>query len=228
MFDRSDIELELEGVQIKKIYEEANLVMDLHTTLTSARGNYFRRTLLHNLSSGVSKDELKLLSEESNLEEYVRHLNKLMKFKLVRAPSDGDDKYIRTELGERSVNAIRGLERGIGENMAKKIFEASLGPISLRAFLRIYGQKKDFEFTLKEGKYSVLEVAKLFAFIRRGIDRVSAMDKLDDAGLFEFRDDEFIYFEPRKAREFYRYLCVLYSVIEEASMKAPVSDVDAI
>lgn len=210
----------LEGVKIKNLFEYAESVAELHTTLTSDRGNYFRMKLLHRLSSWLDETELKRLSEEETLEECVRHLNKLMRFKLVRPlQTYGKKLYIRTELGERAVNAARALERGIGRRPAEKIYEASLGPNSIRAFLRIYGRKGENDLTPKEIKHTISEIARQFSFIKRGIDRISAIDKLDLAGLFVFKDDGFVHIEPRKAREFYRYLLELHKVIEEGVHK---------
>lgn len=213
----SEIDSALEGVQIKKIYEESDSLADLHITLTSDRGNYFRMKLLHKLSSWTNEEELNQLRKEEDLEEYVRHLNKLIRFKLIRAPTNMDNRFIRTELGERAVNATRALERGIGKRKAEKIYKSSLGPNSIRAFLRVYGRKGEFSFTPKESKYTVSEIAKLFSFIQRGIDRISAMDKLDSAGLLDYKDDGLIYFEPRKAREFYRYLLELHTIMEDGT-----------
>ena len=210
----------LEGVRIKKLFEDSESVAELHTTLTSDRGNYFRMKLLHILSTWVDEAELKQRSSEKTLQECARHINKLMRFKLVRLlKTHGKNRYIRTDLGERAVNATRALERGIGRRAAEKIYEVSLGPNSIKAFLKVYGRKGEIDLTPKEIKYTVSEIAKLFAFIKRGIDRISAMDKLDLAGLFVYKDDGFVYIEPRKAREFYRYLLELHKIIEDSTTK---------
>lgn len=214
----AEIDSELEGLRIKKLFENTEALAELHATLTSDRGNYFRMKLLHRLSTWVDEAELKQLSEEETLEECARHLNKLIRFKLVRTlETHGEKRYIRTELGERAVNATRALERGIGRRAAENIYEVSLGPNSIRAFLRVYGRKGEIDFTSKEIKYTISEIAKLFSFIQRGIDRISAMDKLDLTGLFVYKDDGFVYIEPQKAREFYRYLLELREIIEEVT-----------
>lgn len=201
------------GARIKGIYKEAEKMAELHQTLTSRRGDYFRKRLLHKLGTSLTTREIEKLRVKAGIREYQRHLNKLMKFKLVEQKRKRPERYVRTDLGLVAVNAIRALERGIGREGAQKVYEASLGPNSIRLFLRIYGQKKEIDMKKLEIKYSPAEIGRLSLFLPRSIEGVAAIEKLADAGLLVHKEDDNFYVNAKKARNFYQYLLALYGIL---------------
>lgn len=204
----------LVGVRIKGIYKEAEKIAELHQTLTSRRGDYFRKRLLHKLGTPLTTREIEKLRVKAGIREYTRHLKKLMKFKLVEQKTKRPERYVRTDLGLVAVNALRVLEQGIGEEGAQKVYKASLGPNSIRLFLRIYGRKKEIDMRKLEIKYSPAEIGRLCLFLPRTIEGVAAIEKLADAGLLvhKKKDDNF-YVNAKKARNFYQYLLALYGIL---------------
>lgn len=209
-----EAKVELRGKMIKKIFENAELIAKLHGTLTSPKGDHFRRRLLHMLSSETEITKLEELAEKNGLRELNRHINKLLKFKLVKPIQiEGKNGYVRTELGERAINALRALEKKIGRRHATKIYDkAFLGSNSIRLFLKVYGCRKETDFKEKEIKYTPLEVGKLSLFLPRTIEGISAIEKLDIAGLLVFGVDEHVHLTPNSARSFYQYLQELYKI----------------
>ena len=137
------IDNDLQGNLMKKIFVREGEIADLHAAITSSRGDRFRARLLHALESKVDRAEVQKIAEETGLREYRRHLNKLAKFGLIQVESAPEgEKIVRTQLGERAVNALRALERRLGIEEARSLYDASLGTNSLRLFLRIYSSEK--------------------------------------------------------------------------------------
>ncbi|MCH8986913.1 hypothetical protein IIA94_01955, partial [Patescibacteria group bacterium] len=126
--------------------------------------------------------------------------------------------YRRTELGERAINAIRELERKVGEERAKPIWEAALGKNSIRLFLKVYGSPKKSN---DEGDivFTPLEIGQISTFLPRTIEGIAAIDKLDDAGLVSYLEDGNVHVNPRRSTAFYSYLKNLYSILQESSTK---------
>ncbi len=158
------------------------------------------------------------LRTESEIKEYHRHLNKLLGFRLIQI-QEIDDKnqyYIRTALGEQAVNALREFERRVGKKAAEAVYSASLGPNSIRFFLRVYGDKKETDWEHLQIRYTPAEIGKLSLFLPRTIEGLSAVDKLNEAGLLVYQDDNHIYMQSIKARSFYQYLQQLYKIVKEA------------
>lgn len=215
---------ELQGKIIKIIFKIAKPIAKLHAILTSPTGNRFRYRLLIALKTPKTIDEIEKIRGDADLEEYHRHINKLLCFKLIKEVRAGNKKrYVRTDLGEEAVNAVRALERKIGKKDAKKLFEASLGKNSIRFFLTVYGQKRDFSkpsFFSKnkklEIKYKPLEIGRLALFLPRTIEGLSAIDKLNLAGLLVYENDGYVHFPPIKARSFYQYLKRLFDILPKA------------
>lgn len=208
---------ELVGNIIKEIFKKAEEIAELHACLTSPRGDNFRLRLLHALEVPLDKTAIKQLRAEAGINEYQRHLNKLLRFGLIRLEETGIKKqYIRTALGEQAVNALREFERRVGKEAAEVLHSASLGPNSIRLFLRVYGHKKEADWEPLQIKYTPAEIAKLSLFLPRTIEGLSAIDKLNEAELLVYEDDNHIHMRPIKARSFYQYLQQLYKIVRES------------
>jgi hypothetical protein len=52
--------------------------------------------------------------------------------------------------------------------------------------------------------------------VPRVIEGISAVDKLNEAGLLVYRDDDHIHMQPTQARGFYQYLRELYAIATRA------------
>jgi len=184
----------------------------LHITLTSCRGDYFRLALLQRLEQPQSLSGLSEFRQEQQMGELQRHLNMLRKFNLI-APSGENEHYERTEQGEDAINAIRRLESNISDESAEKIFQASLGPNSIRVFLRLFGENKEPDLETLKIRYTPLELGKLCLFLPRNIEGIAAIDKLSDAELLVYEEDgNYISQAPRKVRGFYQYLRAIYQI----------------
>ena len=205
---------ELAGRTIKDVFHRAEEIAQLHSCLTSPRGDYLRLRMLQAMEAPVQEAEIEKFQVEAGVEEHIRHLNKLLKEGLVSVDGlDSESDYARTELGERAVNALREFERNIGRDKARGIYSAALGPNSIRLFLRIYGNKREPALDHLDVRYTPAEVGRMSLFLPRIIEGVSAVDKLSEAGLFVYGDDDYIYMPAVKARAFYRYLRELYEIV---------------
>ncbi|MDP3244169.1 MAG: hypothetical protein Q8M83_00740 [bacterium] len=205
----------MQGKVIKDIYKNAEQVAHLHATLTSPRGKYFRKKLLHMLADGLTAEEIVELTKEFGVEEYKRHINKFVDCGFITIIEiDGKEGYVRTALGEEALNLTRKLERKIGPEKSEAIYKASLGPNSIRLFLKIYGHKHEVSHTTNEIIYTPLEIGHLATFLPRTIEGLAAIDKIDDAGLVSYLDDGRIHLNPRRCVAFYQYLKGLYELIE--------------
>ncbi|MEE8372851.1 MAG: hypothetical protein V3R87_04010 [Dehalococcoidia bacterium] len=206
---------DLRGRLIKAIFARAEEVADLHAAITSSRGDRFRARLLHVLESRMETAAIQEMAEATGLREYRRHLNKLLKFGLIQVePSTESEKIIRTQLGEQAVNAIRELERRIGTEEARSLHDASLGTNSIRLFLRIYSSEKGIDWDQLKVGFSPAEIGRLSLVLPRSIEGISAVDKLNEAGLVVYEDNGFIYMDPRRARAFYQYLRSLLEILQ--------------
>ncbi len=205
---------DLQGNLIKQIFVRAGEIAGLHAAITSSRGDRFRARLLHALESEVDKAEVQKIAEETGLREYRRHLNKLAKFGLIQVElAPEDEKIVRTQLGERAVNALRALERRLGIEEARSLYDASLGTNSIRLFLRIYSCEKGVDWDKLKARFTPAEIGRLSLFLPRSIEGISAIDKLNEAGLVVYEDDGFIYMRPKRARGFYQYLRSLLELL---------------
>jgi len=209
----------LEGRRIKEIFKKSEIVAALHTTLSSKRGDYFRKRLLHRLGEGGDPNLFESLRNEAGIQEYERHIHKLLKFELIECvPQEGKKVYIRTPYGEKSVNALRGLERDIGSVEARRIYEASLGSYSIQLFLRVYADPREADFATRKIKYNPREVGQLTYFLPRSVDGLSAVDKLNEAGLLSYEEDGNIYAPAIILRGFYKYLTKLYEILVKGDL----------
>ena len=137
----------------------------------------------------------------------------LIKFGLVNVQEiDGSTLYVRSELGESAVNAVRGFERKIGADVAHGIYSAALGTNSIRLFLRIYGDRREVDWERMQIRYTPAEIGRLSLFLPRTIEGISAIDKLNETDLLSYEDDNQIYMRPLKARAFYQYLEDLHKI----------------
>ena len=210
----SRLERELAGRTIKEVFHWAEEISCLHSCLTSPRGDYFRLRMLQAMETPVAEAEIEKFQVESGVQEHIRHLNKLLKAGLISAEGfDGESKYTRTELGERAVNALREFQRSIGEEESRAVYSAALGPNSIRLFLRIYGNEPKQPQDHLDVRYTPAEVGRMSLFLPRIIEGISAVDKLNEAGLVIYGDDGYIYVPPVKARAFYRYLRELHGIV---------------
>lgn len=203
----------LEGDLIKGIARSAEQIADVHATLTSPRGDFFRRRLLHLLSGGgLPQEEIENLRKEFGLEESERHLNKFIGYHLIEPISVGGKAgYHRTRLGEQAINAVRELERRIGEERATKIFQSALGTNSIRLFVKVYGSPKEPQG--EDIVFTPLEIGQLSTFLPRTVEGIAAIDKLDAAGLVSYLDDGNVHVNPRRSGAFYYYLRRLYQLL---------------
>ena len=96
--------------------------------------------------------------------------------------------------------------------MARAIYSASLGPNSIRLFLKIYGDRREDDWEQLRVRYAPVEIGQLSLFLPRVIEGVSAIDKLNEANLLVYRDNYYIHMQPKKARSFYQYLPEPYAV----------------
>lgn len=200
----------LEGDVIKGIFKDAEAIAFLHQTISSPRGDYFRRKLLQLIATETNISEIENLKTEAQLRELQRHINKLSELQLISSCKEGV--YNRTEKGEKVVNALRALETELGTEDARKIFTSVLGPNSIRFFLRVYGSRKEVNLKNKEVKFSTAEIGKLALFLPRSIEGIAAIDKLSDAELLVYKDNGSVYLDPVKARSFYKYLKLLHQM----------------
>ena len=213
-----DVDVTLDGTSlpkgqvIKKILQHVASVAELHAVLTSPRREYWRRRILQALRTSLTLVELERLRKQGGVEEYQRHINKLVKFGLARpVSSEGEiTGYVRTEVGEAALNAVSELEREIGEERARAITEAPLGADGIRLFLTIFGDDKELDFTSREIVYTPLEIGQLIRSFSRSVEAFCAIDTLDDAGLVSYLDDGGIHVNPRRSTAFYHYLKNLY------------------
>ena len=198
----------LEGATIKDIYRNIESVAELHAVLSSPRGEYLHRRLLHALRGGLTNDEIEGLRKEHGVEESDRHINKLAKWRLIEPvkPMGEVTGYVRTSLGEEALNIVRELERKISEDRSRIICEAALGANALRLFITIFGNNKEPDFASREVIYTPLEIGQLTRVFARSVEGISSMDKLDDAGLVSYMEDGNIHVNPRRSTAFYTYL----------------------
>ena len=208
----------LEGVTIKKLYRHIETIAELHAVISSPRGQYLHRRLLHTMLGGLMHDEIERLRKEHGVEESDRHINKLAKWGLIEPVrgTAGISGYVRTARGEEALNTARELERKLGEERARTICEAALGVNALRLFLTIFGADKEPDPSSREVVYSPLEIGQLMRVFTRSIEGISSMDKLDDAGLVSYLDDGQIHVNPRRSSAFYAYLKKLYQLLARA------------
>lgn len=209
--DTADI---LVGQRIKEIFRQAERIAKLHACLTSPRGDNFRLRLLQAMENPLDETGVSQLSLLSGVSEYHRHLQRLLQFRLVK-PQEGEHKklYGRTNVGEEAINTLREFERRVDKDVAKAIYSASLGPNSIRLFLRIYGDKREANWDRLQITYSPVEIGRLSLFLPRVIEGISAIDKLNEAGLLVYEDDDQIHMQPMKARSFYQYLLALLGIV---------------
>lgn len=211
---------ELAGKTIKDVFKRADDVAELHSALSSPRGDYFRLHLLQGPEDNFDKSMMEQGRVAAGVQEYHRHLNKLLRWELVvEREVNGRKTYARSATGETAVNAIRELQKSVGWEEARAIYASSLGPNSIRLFLQIYGDKQEGTWDHPEVRYTPAEIGRLSLFLPRVIEGVSAIDKLSEAGLVVYRDDGYVYIPPVKARNFYRYLRELYEIVRTNAMR---------
>ena len=205
---------ELPGKIIKEIFRNAEDLAKLHACITPLRGGNFRLRLLHAMEVSLDEPAIEQLRVEFGMNEYHRHLNRLLRFGLVQVQeADGKRLYLRTTLEEKAINALREFERRVSPEAAEAVYSASLGPNSIRFFLRVYGDKKEANWAQLQIRYTPAEIGRLSLFLPRIIEAISAVDKVSEAGLLVYHDDNHIYMQPRKARSFYQYLQQLYGIM---------------
>ena len=205
----------LKGQVIKKILQQVDGVARFHAFLTSPRREYWRRRFLRALKTPLTFDQLERLRKQAGVEEYQRHLNMLLSCGMARPVlTEGEvTGYVRTDIGEAALNAVSQLEREIGEERARAITEAALGPDGIRLFLIIFGDNKEPDLASREIVYTPLEIGQLIRSFSRSIEAFSVIDMLDDAGLVSYLEDGGVHVNPRRSTAFYQYLKNLYSLL---------------
>ncbi len=203
----------LEGDILEELFRNADAVALLHQSISSPRGDHFRRSLLQRLGTQARLSEIEQLRCEAGLEESQRHINKLMALQLIEL--DEQANYKRTRKGEECINALRALETDVGKGEARRIFTSSLGPNAIRFLLRVYGAKAEVDLVRNAIKFTPAEVGKLSLFLPRSIERVAAIDKLSDAEVLVYKDDGNVYLDAKKTRGFYKYLTSLHQILTQ-------------
>ena len=227
MIPGEEITGELTGQTIKVIFKSAEAIAELHACLTSPRGDNFRLRLLQAMEIPLDETSGERFRVESGINEYRRHLNRLLRLGLAQLQeSDGNRLYVRTELGEIGVNALREFERRVGTEAAQAAYSAALGPNSIRLFLRIYGDTREADWDHLQMTYTPAEIGRLSLFLPRTIEGLSAIDKLNEADLLVYRDDNHIHMLASKARAFYQYLRDLYQVTTDNAANHGIRDGD--
>ena len=208
-----------DGTMIEKVVEHVVEVAELHAVLTSPRRQYLRRGLLQSLRSAMTIDEIEGLRREFGAREYERHINKFLKWGLVEPVTSGEEVtgYVRTSLGEEGLNTVRDMQRKVGEERARSIAEAGLGSNAIKLFLTIFGNPKELDLATREILYTPLEIGQLIRVFSRSVEGVSAIDKLDDAGLISYLEDGAIHVNPRRSTAFYQYLRNLYFLLARSA-----------
>ena len=200
-------------------------IAELHAVLSSPRGHYLHRQLLHSLRGGLTLDEIERMRKELGVEESDRHINKLVRWQLIEPLSTpGVTGYVRTSSGEKALNIVRELERKIGEERERVICEASLGANAIGLFLTIFGNNKEPDLSTREVVYTPLEIGQLMRMFSRSVEGISSMDKLDDAGLVSYLSDGNIHVNPRRSTAFYAYLARLRQLL--VRIEAPETNPD--
>ena len=203
----------LAGKTIKEIFKNDEGIAELHACLISPRGDNFRLRLLQAMEIPLDEAVIEQLRIQSGINESRRHLNRLLKFGLIQVGEiDGKKRWTRTSLAENAINALREFERRVGKEATQAVYSASLGPNSIRFFLRIYGDKGETRGADLQVRYTPAEIGRMSLFLPRAIEGVSAIDKLNEADLLVYRDDNYIYMQPIKAHSFYQYLQELYEI----------------
>ena len=211
----------LAGRLIKDIFDSAERVAELHSCLTSPRGSNFRLRLLQAMEVPLDEQAIERLRVEAAINEYHRHLNRLLRLRLVSLQeADGARQYGRSESGESAVNALREFERRVGAEAAQAVYSAALGPNSIRLFLRIYGNQKEADWDRMQITYTPAEVGRLSLFLpphhRRPVcHRTSSTRPTSWPTGTTARS----HMQPSKARSFYQYLQHVHrlSVVPEVS-----------
>ena len=211
-----------DGTLIEKILEHVVEVAELHAVLNSPRSQYLRGKLLQSLRSAMTIDEIEGLRKEFGAQEYERHIHKLLRWGLVKPVMSGQDVtgYVRTSLGEEGLNTVRELQRKIGDERAGSIAEAGLGSNAIKLFLTIFGNPKEVDMTTREILYTPLEIGQLIRVFSRSVEGVSAIAKLDDAGLISYLEDGNVHVNPRRSTAFYHYLRNLYFLVVRGTSPA--------
>ena len=128
----------------------------------------------------LNQGAIEQLRLDADINEYHRHLNRLLRFGLARIQEAGGTRNdVRTEQGERAVNALREFERRVGADAAQIVYNGSLGPNSIPLFLRICGQPREADWDHRRISYSPAEIGRLGLFLPRTIEGLSAIDNLN-------------------------------------------------
>lgn len=192
-------------------YFDIKKTAELHGFITSPTRGRFRIKLLHQLQERMSLEEIKKLCQDENLKEYGRHIHKLLEFGLIEQLNG--DEFIRNKLGEDIINSMRALERKIGKENVKKIFNASIDIDSEKLFLILYLRKKDVDLLVKDIKYSPSEIKELCLNVFNPIELMSSLNRLEKGELLVRRNDGNFHMDPTKAFGFYSYLTELRKLI---------------
>ena len=107
------------------------------------------------------------------------------------------------------------------------IYAASLGPNSLRLFLRIYGDRREPDWDIRQIRYTAAEIGRLSLFLPRTIEGISAIDKLNEADVLVYQDNNEVHMQPAKARALYLYFLELYSIVAAVLQRTKGWEVNA-
>ncbi|CAN2040395.1 putative HTH arsR-type domain-containing protein [Candidatus Magnetomoraceae bacterium gMMP-15] len=198
------------GLMSRKAYSLA----DLHWILTSPQGGKLRVELLQTLSNfSFCADEIKCLWKDENIADIKEYLSHLKKFKLISdKKKEGNKVFFRTNKGELAVNALKALISRLGDKQSEKIFKACLGKYSIRFFLKAYGKKWDNSFKNLELFFTYTELGWIAMPLPRSIEGMTAFERLNDAGLLIYKNNDEIYMPSIISRNFFRYLEDLYDI----------------
>ncbi len=202
--------------EVRWIFKRAEPLALLHVVLNSSAGDRFGRRLLECLEDPVAMDAVNRLAEDNGVSDAGRYVSAKLRHGLVRTVSAGAGNataLVRTQLGDRALNALIALERRIGAAAVATISQADLGTNCLRLFLRLYtgnGKTASTVAGRATTAYSWERVSELTMFLPRGIEALAAIEMLANAGLLIYDDAKQMLMLPSvRARAFYQYLIAL-------------------
>lgn len=202
--------------KIRALDRRAAKLANLHTIISSPRGEFFRFRLLQILEVEKSMAELIELKKKEPIKELGRHLQMLQEtFLIAETITDGKRTFKRTTKGEAAINAIRALGRRVGEETFSSILHANFDANCIRLFLRAYGYKKELNIKKPHIEFTPYEVGKIAMFLDQNVLETSVIDKLNSAGILEYIDDGMIRMNSQKAQAIFQYWVDLYRIINK-------------
>lgn len=195
----------------KEILKQLKEIVEIHRALTLNGNDFFQLELLTFLEKERTLEKLEEFKEEHSNPHLLLHLNELRELGMIREIKKEKKRcFSRTEKGERALAILQGFRKKVGEKSFAKILKARLGSGSLGLFLRVYGLKRRPKFKQNKGyfiEFSPRKIGRVAQNLPNGIEAVSAIDRLDEAGLLIYQEeDNKIVTNCVESRAFFQYL----------------------